>query len=278
MKFGLHYRDIGNSNGPNKLVANLIKGLQRINVEYAVNQICEINGCLQSWAPLFQQLPPTTICGPNLVVHPSDNPRIFQKFKRIILPSDWTKLMYECYPETSGCDFKIWSVGIDTEVYTPQQDKEIDCLVYYKNRTKSELQGVLDLLNEKNQTHALVSYGSYKEEVFIGLLKKCRYGILLTGTESQGIAYMEILSSNLPCFVLDKAVFDVGKGSFSATSVPYFDATCGEISSYGSFDMVNDFKVFLDNVEKYKPREYILKNHTLEKSAAKYVQLLEDIK
>jgi len=93
----------------------------------------------------------------------------------------------------------------------------------------------------------------------------------LNGTESQGIAYMEILSSGIPCYVFNRNIFSYKSYSCLASSVPYFSEECGIISDDLDF---NKFDDFLNKIDLFNPRKYILENHTLEISARNYIRLL----
>ena len=96
--------------------------------------------------------------------------------------------------------------------------------------------------------------------------------MLITSTESQGIAYQELLSMNVPCYCIDKTVWDDRDGhSYPATSVPYFDKSCGIKTSD-----LSDLDQFLDNIHLYEPRKYIVDNLGLEKQAKNYVNILEN--
>ena len=70
-----------------------------------------------------------------------------------------------------------------------------------------------------------------------------------------------------PCYVINKNVWN----AHESTSTPYFNEACGMIVD--SFDMAS-FSIFFNKT--YKPREFILNEHTLEISAKKYVKILEE--
>jgi len=94
----------------------------------------------------------------------------------------------------------------------------------------------------------------------------------LTKTESQGFAYQEILSMDKPCFVIDKNIWDYygEKFAVSASSVPYFDTTCGVVST----DIIK-FESFYSKLNEYTPRKYVLNNLTLVKQAEEYIKYLK---
>jgi hypothetical protein len=126
----------------------------------------------------------------------------------------------------------------------------------------------------------IIEYGSYKEEQLKNLCSRSKFAVLLTGTESQGIAYMNILSMNIPCFVFNNPTWTHEKDKnikCNASSVPYFDEKCGIISKDVDLKL---FKFFLEKVynNDFSPRNYILQNHTLKMSAQKYVDLLKSMK
>lgn len=268
MKIGLHYSISSNNNGPGKVVKNLIKGLNLLDIEVISNEICEYNGILQLNYNALNYCNDTTLIGPNICVLPNEIPFIWTKFKKHIVPSDWVCSLYRSFDITKNNDIFVWPVGIDTDTFIDFEKKpKYDVLIYCKNRS-NELDNILNYLNHKGLTHITLIYGKYSEEEFIQKANDCKVCILLTKTESQGIAYQEILSMNRPCYVLNKDKWDDYGIVFDATSVPYFDYTCGMIASD-----INFFEYFYEN-KNYKPREYIINNLSLLKQASKYIELL----
>lgn len=272
MKLGLFYSTAGNNNGPGKVVSNLIKGLEKNNIDVRINAIGDINGCLQSWNVPLNLLPNTTVIGPNLCVLPSEMPNIWFKFKTTIVPSEWIKNKYETFDvlKTSNINIKIWPVGIDTDNFFPSDElKTNDVLLYVKNRN-DEAKNVTEHLSNKGLTVKTVVYGTYTEDEFKKFVHKSKCVVLLTKTESQGIAYQEILSMNVPCYVLNKDTWDDINGyAFPATSVPYFDSSCGLVEKN-----LNNFDYFYENLKKYNPRNYILNTLNLKKQASNYLNIL----
>ena len=270
MSVGIFFNNVSSTTGPGKVALNLLKGFKKSGIDFKINEEGKLNGCLQLVSYL-NILPSTTLIGPNIMVLPSEFPVIWKKFENHIVPSEWVKNKYNSFPETEGCNLHIWPVGIDTDKFKKFDNKnEFDCLIYYKNRGAKKLKEVEDKLKSLELSYKIIGYGSYTEEEFLELLSKCKFCLLLTKTESQGIAYMEILSTNTPCYVYDKQEWDdISPYSFAATSAPYFSEECGLISSD-----LRELENFIDNVNYYEPRQYILENHTVEKGAAKYLELL----
>jgi len=265
MKIGLFVGNDKEVRGPYKVAANLLAGLSKIGVEVSIGKTEELTGCLRSGIKGYYDLPRDTLMGPNLIVLPTDDSIIWTLYKNFVVPSEWVKNLYKSCYLCDESNISVWSVGIDTEKFNDlNRKKDIDCLIYAKGREVGELGSLLD---KNGLSSVVLTYGLYKEEQLIEYTKRCKFCILLTGTESQGIAYMEILSSGLPCFVLDTKTW---RGA-PATSVPYFSDRCG--MTCGS-DPCKDFDEFLINLDNYNPRQYITDYHTLEKSAMRYIDLL----
>jgi hypothetical protein len=258
--------------GPQKVFVNLIKGLDLIKINYTINRASEFNGCLNNHRYFWPNLPDNTLMGPNLVVNPPDDAELFSKFKNILVPSNMVMDNYKKFDEAKSTNFFVHATGIDTDFWDVNKNIDRDCLIYFKNRTEQELEDLKRMLDEKNITYYILKYGSYYEEQLKEILTKVRFTILLTNTESQGIGYMEILSTNTPCFVFNKIYDD---GVLRGESVQYFNNECGIIyNGPVSSDMFVKFDEFLDSIDKFEPRNYIINDFTLIKSAKKYVNFL----
>lgn len=265
MNVGLFYNRLGG--GPGKVVSNLVAGLKLINASVLFNALGEINGCLNQ---VRYDLPRNTLMGPNLIELPTDDPILINRYENFVVPSFWVCNKYKSFDIMKNKKIHVWSVGIDTEKFKPNKNIKKECLIYFKNRDEEDLLLLEEIMNKNNISYYLLKYGRYKEEELISKVNESRCAILLTNTESQGIAYMEILSMNTPCYVINQTTW---KNRCESTSVPYFDDSCGMIVNKGN---LISFSIFLNNINMYTPREYILNNHRLEISAKKYISLLEE--
>ena len=232
------------------------------------------------------------VIGPAVLDHPLQDSEVLQRedLRALIVPCDWYRRMFK---EHCNLDIHVWPVGIDTEQWcrTPQRKKKIDIIIYdkvtFRRFNLNVVQKVRDFLDEKKYSYRILSYGEYLETHLRESVKNCKAAIVLSHTETQGIAYQQIMSSGLPILAWDPGVWDTNilrksRPSlppdivYENTSVPYFDERCGcTFSNINQFEEV--FELFWENVlqEKYKPREYILENLTLEKSATQYLEILK---
>jgi hypothetical protein len=254
---GVYYNRI--QNGPGKVVSNLLLGLNNFGIRYTLNKDADINLILQDCNRLSGNLS-NCYLGPNIVVLPIDNNNImrYNDYIKCIVPSEWVKNKYQKWiPENK---LYIWAAGIDTDKFKPNNsNKEIDFLIYYKRRSESELKLITSFLSKNNYTYTILKYGNYKEDDFLNLINKSKYGLVIDGTESQGIAIQEMMSCNLPLLIWDVSYWDDRGYDFrvEATSVPYWSSVCGE--KFNNLDnLENTFNMFINT--NYSPREFILNN------------------
>jgi hypothetical protein len=229
--------------------------------------------------------------GASVFSHPVDDPNLLRRLpvELILVPGEWYRRMFEPY---YGEKVKAWPVGIDTDKWTPKQ-KEVshDFLIYDKvrwdhNRYEKELkEPIRSELRRRGLSFDEIRYGFYREEEFRKKLEKCRAMIFLCEHESQGIAYQQALSCGVPILAWDRGgewqdpSYYPHKVKFGpVTSVPYWDPQCGI-----KFKIIEEFSTHLEEFlemqkkEYFNPRDYILKNLTLKKSAECYLSHLSSL-
>jgi len=262
--------------GPGRVIENLKMGLAENDCKVLLNPTIPKGyiSLLQDH-PIWRDLAKKdALCGPNLFILPADNKEFCSKFDHFVCPSKWVHDKYRMFEILSHATLDVWSVGIDTERWKNKnahfEDKK-NVILYVKNRDQAEISRILNVLIKSNVRVVVMNYGSYEESQLMTACSKADACIVLTDTESQGIAYMQILSCDIPCYVVDTKRWNNGSITCIASSVPYFDETCG--MKVDLFE-TNSFYQFLTNLKNYRPRDYILKNHTLKKSARRYLEIL----
>ena len=274
----------GNSsgmNGPKKVVENLIESLEQENISYAVNVEEYQNNLLiqYDWSGHLKHSKLTLencVIGPQIWMFDShvnelkENPHYY---KSIITPSQWVKELYVNKFRYPSSKISVWPVGIKLpEIH---RKEEYDCLIYFKRRDRSELNSVIDFLNTKNLTYNILEYGSYNSEDVNKLSSRSKFCFLINGTESQGIAVQEIMATGTPMFVWDVTEWtDQGdQWRVPATSVPFWDNTCGE--KFILNEMENAFEVFYDKINEYNPRKYVEDNLSYKKSVKTLMEIFD---
>jgi len=288
------------TSGVEKVFFNLCKGFDQLHIDYDINLLFEkirpgepvvILGSGKFALKGYRQLNPI-VAGIALMTHPSEWPLLCKQYPvvKYLQHSKWANDVYIPYYGVEKCE--LWPAGIDTEKWAPakQPGKKFDILVYNKIRWDKQQMGIeltLPILKKLGQLdlsyHELI-YGQYNEDEYFTLLKQCSAMIFLCEHESQGLACCEALSMNVPIiawdqgFCLDPERFKWNDSVIPATAVPFFDERCGvKFKNFEDFEKV--FDGFWNRVKSggFSPRDYILQNLTLKKSAQRMLEIIASV-
>lgn len=279
---------------------NLCAGLDRLGVRYRVNDYrhaarhpAEL-ACIvgQSHVLDKMQWKNPILFGAAVFAHPSHDPNLFERLpvKKVLLPGAWMKEMWKSHWDDA---IAVWPVGIDTDrwrasVATP---KRFDVLLYDKvlwdhdSHEATLIAPIRRKLRDAGRSFREIRYGFYREEDFQAALAQCRAMIFLCEHETQGIAYLQALSCNIPILAWDSGGYWRDPDYFPhkvrfqpVTSVPYWDQRCGrKFASIEQFDETWD--EFWRDVEAecFRPRDYVVEHLTLEQCARQYLQHVRSV-
>lgn len=280
------------------IAINLMKGLDKIGVPYRFNNYRyikkhpeEIACIIGKPQVLFEKKwENPVIFGAGIYSHPIECPDLFEQYtnvKRFLVPGEWMRKM--CVP-FYGDKVVAWPVGIDTAEWQPSnEEKTVDFLIYDKIRwdyaqQKADLIDPLtQVLDGQNLSWQFIKYGSYTHSELHEKLTVSKAVIFLCEHETQGSAYQQILATGTPVFAWDRGGYWRDPAYYPhkvkyqpVSSAPYWDSRCGM-----KFSDAADFKVklkpFLNHLDKFNPRAYIMENLTLEKCAEKYLKIYHEV-
>lgn len=279
--------------GPKKVFDNTCKGLEKIGQPYVINQPMSLyrwNWIQDSITAVliagFSGIP--VVVGPNIVVMPDDLPKIRIKLKHSIYlqPSEWVVRLWEKVGFTE-CALVVWPVGIDCDEFNASNKtaNSTKVIIYYKARRPEILTKAVQKVLDHGLEPVIIKYGQYEEIEFKAALNDALFGIWIGVHESQGIALQEALASDLPLLVLDASRFSDNYNmntylssncfnNFKTTSAPYFDCKCGIIiDDEASLDTA--ILKMRQHLYSFEPRNFVLKELSLDASARKLVELFE---
>ncbi|CAN5213804.1 glycosyltransferase [soil metagenome] len=282
--------------GQTRVFLNLTAGLDEIGVSYRVNDYSHAIrhpdqlACIIGKPFVLDKVEwkNPILFGASVFSHPIDDPDLFRRrpVRKILVPGPWMAAMCEPY---WGARVEAWPVGIDTGLWHPADPAgKTDAVLLYDKvlwdrpaREASLVQPIRDALAAAGQPVMELRYGSYAEADYLEALRRCRAMIFLCDHETQGIAYQQALSCDVPILAWDlggpwrdpsyypeKIVFG------PVSSVPYWDARCGlRFSDADGFRLA--WPDFIEKVRElyFQPRQYILENLTLAQCAMRYVQI-----
>lgn len=229
-------------------------------------------------------LPNPAVLGPCLHDHPLEAPRIMEdsRFKFYMLTSQWIIDMFKPY---YGECVVFWYAGMDVSKWanTQTHEKTYDILIYDKvrwNREKYEgelINPIKSYLRNQGLKYTIIRYGRYDHQAYRDALSQSKAMIFLCEHETQGMAYQEALTSNLPVLAWDNGYWlDPRRPKFDpnpipATSVPYFSPQCGEkFTDIANFP--ETFDKFWASIDSYEPRKFIERELSFAGSAELYMK------
>jgi glycosyltransferase involved in cell wall biosynthesis len=224
--------------------------------------------------------------GPHFSVFPEKHHMdLIKSSKNIIYvqPSDWARDVWRNNPLCKDIRIESLPFGVDTEKFN--QIKPINernkVFVYFKRRNPNEFNIIKEFLESFGISFRIFDYvHKYDENEYINYLHESKFGIWLDAHESQGFALEEALSCNVPLLVWNvnsmKQEHGSSYGNIPATTIPYWDSMCGESFIHPN-ELFNTFNKFINNVNNYKPRDYIINNLSIKKCEEKLIELVNNI-
>lgn len=286
--------------GQRVVFLNLCAGLDTLGISYRVNdyRYAKRNpatlACIIGKPHVLDRMTwkNPILFGASIYSHPEDDPSLLNRLlvRKVLVPGAWMELM--CKPFWRDT-VAAWPVGIDTERWRPTslEKKDIDVLLYDKVRWKHDqfeaslIGPIRAEIRERGLSSIELRYGFYREEDFHAALGRCRSMIFLCEHETQGIAYQQALSCDVPILAWDRGGYWEDPAYFPhkvtfqpVTSVPYWDERCGE-KFKDSAEFPEVLATFWEGVraQRFRPRDYILENLTLEKCAREYCSFASSV-
>jgi glycosyltransferase involved in cell wall biosynthesis len=288
------------TSGLERVFINLCKSFDELNVDYKINppfkkitpgEPVVVLGLGRHALSGYTQ-PNPVIAGIGLMTHPSEWPDLCKDYPvvRYLQHSEWTNNVYIPYYGPEIC--KTWPAGIDTDKWSDDSKipKKFDFLVYNKimwdkEKRNGDLRNpIFHKLEQAGFSYHEIVYGNYSEPEYYNLLKQSRAMLFLCEHESQGFACCEALSMNVPVFAWDQGYyldpnrFGWGQPVIPATSVPLFDDHCG-MTFKDMTEFESRLNIFWSHVKDgdFTPRQYVLENLTLKKSAARMLEIISEV-
>jgi hypothetical protein len=276
--------------GPQKVVHNLLKGLDILGYPYQVNR--HADSTTRLWVHDSPGLVETAlrshakvVLGPNLFVMPRDIPvgtmTLLDTRRPIYIhPSQWAVDAW-LTAGFSACPLQAWPVGVDVDDFPDMGSRERShVLVYHKQRCDDELEAILGTVRRMGFEIEVLRYGGYTEDEYrTSLAQSCL--IIWHGChESQGLALEEALATNTPALVVDVASLGDAVGGYDfglaastpATAAPYFDSSCG-VRIGSLLELEGALAKMYDDRKHFTPRDYVLRNLSLCGQARAFVDL-----
>lgn len=238
--------------------------------------------------------------GPNIVVFSDEYDALITdgEIERYLTPSDWNKRLFlEMTPELEGRIFS-WPAGVDTEYFKPDDTSVRDntVIVYHKCQSDQFRYKICCELRKHGFDPVVFRYGGrpqefyrandaalqvekYNMEDFKEALGKACFAVVISDSESQGIALAEMWSMDVPtiCFDPQYYMWEWGgrmiERDGDVSSCPYLSGKTG--MRFGDLRELEEILgLFADGKTQFSPREWVLANMSDEVCAARFLELV----
>lgn len=224
------------------------------------------------------------IFGPQFSVFPDDKLTMIKGPNSVYnLLSNWVIDIWKQYPICNNLKLIALPFGVDTERFKDIKPilERSKVIIYFKHRNPLELYYIEKYLKTKSIEYTIFSYDEkYDENEYINYLQNSKYCIWIDAHESQGFALQEALSCNVPLLVWNVISMNQEYGSkysnIKATTISYWDERCGEYF-YNVNDFENVFNIFINKLETYNPREFILENLSINVCENKLIETINNM-
>lgn len=270
--------------GPKKVLMNLMESLEQCDVPYSINtNTYKFNHIIQYGSLGYSKHEKlehdSCLIGPQ--VWPFDQYGEFLKdnpqyYKKLLMPGMSAYLSFLDIGYTQD-KLSLWPVGIKN--IDVERNSDIKFLIYQKGRSDDDVNFVTMFLDDNSYTYEILRYGYYQPKDYLRCLSDCSHAIIVGRPETQGIAYQEMMSSDMPLMIWDNIEwFDYGiplqfQKNPSPTSAHYFSEECGE-KFYTREEFERVFNKFVST--KYFPKEYVMRELSYEVSVKKLLSIFEE--
>jgi hypothetical protein len=265
-----------NYRGHFAVTRSLIEGLKKIGVSFNYNprypwQLADTVVVLAGARTLRQAIRlkkkgkiKKLFAGPNIVVFSSDfNSLIAEpQVDAVITPSDLVVDLYlQDNPSLKGRIFS-WPAGVDSQFWSPDNAiNRSNILIFEKQVTGpvGPVEPYAEYLRSLGWHVQIIKYGAFSHSQYLESLNKSCLMLGFVGNESQGIAWAEAWSADVPTLIWRNTSNVWGGRRFACSTAPYLTSQNGLF-----FDGLEDFKMqfayWEAHREQFKPRAWTLEN------------------
>lgn len=280
--------------GPQMVIDSLIRGLSELGEDFSLNnkkpkldgtETFLINSSIDAlkWAIKLKKEGriKNLIAAPNLVVLPHYNDFIInsKEIDIFLLPSDWTRRMWDKFGFKFDEKIRIWPSGVVDDGIINEAENEKRILLYKKYISNDIYLMVKKVLNDLKLDYREIVYGDFSRKQYFELLDKSSFVIYLQKSESQGIGLLESWMKNIPTLVFNTGFLEIEGQKIIGDDIaaPFLNNESGSL-----FKTEDELKEIINKLNfgeiVYHPRNYFLNNFTDKICANNLINIIKEIK
>ncbi len=208
------------------------------------------------------------VAGPNILEFPSEQAELISapEVDVCITPAPVTCRLYEtdCPALAGRC--QSCPAGVNTRYWSPSTERSSRRVLVYEKSSAGAIPAIAaycDYLQSLDYEVEVIRYGSYMPDQYRALLRDCSLMIGFSAMESQGIAWAEAWSCDVPTLIWSQTELTLererGAVICNVSTAPYLtEATGAFFTSFESFqDALRRWEVMRDG---FAARQWVLEN------------------
>ncbi len=194
-----------------------------------------------------------------------------------LVPSLWTKNEISKINKKMKDRIQIWKTGVDINHWQPEcTNKEREVLLYDKYDSKFFIDSIKQLLNSFGWNVTLIKYGEYSEAAYKYILNKAVFAVIVSPSESQGIALAEAWAMNVPTLVWDNRGLFTFNHFYQSNSAPFLNPNVG-LRWKNLTELEGILSCIDETLTSFSPRKWVMRNMSDEVSALDLLLLFKDV-
>jgi hypothetical protein len=272
---------------------SLVAGLKKLGIDFVYNPICiseltdtviVLSGVetLKQAIDLKQQGKiKILLAGPNIVIHSDDFNNLISspEIDLCITPSPIATSNYILMNPLLNNRTVSWPAGVDVDYWKPNNSLVRNQILVYEKQSKGPvgpIEPYVEFLESNGYTVKVIKYGNYSLQEYKTQLLHSIAMVGFVRDESQGIAWAEAWSSDVPLFLWNNHWNTFRGVKHRCTPAPYLTDENGIF-----FDDLSQFKsIFLKWVNgeiTFQARKWCLENMSDEVCAKKLLDIIQSV-
>lgn len=260
---------------------SMVEGLRKIGVSVTYNpqrleSVGEVVIAPGGYAALAQAIEwkrqgfiKRLLVGPNQVDFPSEQKALIcaPEIDTLIVHCEWFRDNFiNDSPELTG-KIALWPAGVDTDYWKPAPAKK-DIVLIYNKQAKGYIPTVEfeNYILKQGYKIERIQYDQYTHPQYLELLQRASLMVGFVTNESQGIAWSEAWSVDVPTLLWNQDSITYKGRTYPTTTAPYLSQQTGRFfRSLAEFEHV--FTEWEKNPHQFSPRQHVLAHLSDEASA-----------
>ena len=219
------------------------------------------------------------LAGPNIIVFASEHAEMIAspEVDCCVTPGDWVCRTYESDCPTLKGRCVAWPAGVDTEYWRPDPGKrEPRRVLIFDNwldmPSEPPISSYVSVLERRNFSVSAVARNAYTHDEYLAKLRQSSLMVGFSASESQGIAWAEAWSADVPTLLWFQDHRTYRGRVFPSSTAPYLcDATGLFFASVAEFE--KSLVRWDTSRESFHPRRWVLENMSDEVCARQLCRL-----